>query len=214
LNAGPLHELRLKTPRLELRLGSREELVDLGHLAQEGIHPREEMPFEIPWTDRSGEPTSVEDFVAYHEDALRAWKPNDWSLNLLAFLKSRPIGSQSIRSEDFSTRREIDTGSWLGRAYQGQGLGTEMRTAALELAFRELGATAAVSGSVVGNESSKRVSEKLGYAVVGSSTIAPRGEPVTKYDLRIERETWQAPVPVEIERAASCLALFGLSESA
>jgi RimJ/RimL family protein N-acetyltransferase len=214
LNAGPLHELRLKTPRLELRLGSREELVDLGHLAQEGIHPREEMPFEIPWTDRSGEPTFVEDFVAYHEDALRAWKPNDWSLNLLAFLKSRPIGSQSIRSEDFSTRREIDTGSWLGRAYQGQGLGTEMRTAALELAFRELGATAAVSGSVVGNESSKRVSEKLGYAVVGSSTIAPRGEPVTKYDLRIERETWQAPVPVEIERAASCLALFGLSESA
>jgi RimJ/RimL family protein N-acetyltransferase len=214
LNAGPLHELRLKTPRLELRLGSREELVDLGHLAQEGIHPREEMPFEIPWTDRSGEPTFVEDFVAYHEDALRAWKPNDWSLNLLAFLKSRPIGSQSIRSEDFSARREIDTGSWLGRAYQGQGLGTEMRTAALELAFRELGATAAVSGSVVGNESSKRVSEKLGYAVVGTSTIAPRGEPVTKYDLRIERETWQAPVPVEIEGAASCLALFGLSESA
>jgi RimJ/RimL family protein N-acetyltransferase len=214
LNAGPLHELRLKTPRLELRLGSREELVDLGHLAQEGIHPREEMPFEIPWTDRSGEPTFVEDFVAYHEDALRAWKPNDWSLNLLAFLKSRPIGSQSIRSEDFSTRREIDTGSWLGRAYQGQGLGTEMRTAALELAFRELGATAAVSGSVVGNESSKRVSEKLGYAVVGTSTIAPRGEPVTKYDLRIERETWQAPVPVEIKGAASCLALFGLSESA
>ncbi len=214
MNAGPLHELRLKTPRLELRLGSREELVDLGHLAQEGIHPREEMPFEIPWTDRSGEPTFVEDFVAYHEDALRAWKPNDWSLNLLAFLKSRPIGSQSIRSEDFSTRREIDTGSWLGRAYQGQGLGTEMRTAALELAFRELGATAAVSGSVVGNESSKRVSEKLGYAVVGSSTIAPRGEPVIKYDLRIERETWQAPVQVEIEGAASCLALFGLSESA
>ena len=214
MNAGPLHELRLKTPRLELRLGSREELVDLGHLAQEGIRPREEMPFEIPWTDRSGEPTFVEDFVAYHEDALRAWKPNDWSLNLLAFLKSRPIGSRSIRSEDFSTRREIDTGSWLGRAYQGQGLGTEMRTAALELAFRELGATAAVSGSVVGNESSKRVSEKLGYAVVGSSTIAPRGEPVTKYDLRIERGTWQALVPVEIEGAEECLALFGASESA
>ena len=147
MNAGPLHELRLKTPRLVLRLGSREELLELGHLAQKGIHPPEEMPFEIPWTDRSGEPTFVEDFALYHEDALQAWKPNDWSLNLLAFLKSRPIGSQSIRGEDFSTRREIETGSWLGRPYQGQGLGTEMRTAALELAFRELGATAAVSGS-------------------------------------------------------------------
>jgi RimJ/RimL family protein N-acetyltransferase len=214
LNAGPLHELRLKTPRLELRLGSREELLELGHLAQNGIHPPEEMPFEIPWTDRSDEPTFVEDFALYHEDALRTWKPNDWSLNLLAFLKSRPIGSQSIRGEDFSTRREIETGSWLGRAYQGQGLGTEMRTAALELAFRELGATAAVSGSMVRNESSKRVSEKLGYEVVGTSMIAPRGEPVTKYDLRIEREAWQAPVRVEIEGAEECLALFGASESA
>ncbi len=209
MNVEPLYKLRLSTPRLELRLGTREELFELGRLAKRGIHPPQEMPFEVPWTDRSGEPEFVDDFVAYHETVLREWSPAGWSLNLLAFLGDRPVGSQSMRGEEFSTRREIDTGSWLGRAYQRQGLGTEMRAAVLELAFRRLGARAATSGSVVGNESSKRVSEKLGYVVVGTSTIAPRGEPVTKYDLRIERAEWQPPVAVEISGVEACLALFG-----
>ena len=88
-----------------------------------------------------------------------------------------------------------------------------MRAAVLELAFRELGAGAATSGSVFGNESSKRVSEKLGYTIVGTSTIAPRGEPVSKYDLRIEREDWSSPILVEIEGVEPCLPLFGLSEA-
>jgi hypothetical protein len=55
LNVDLLNELRLTTPRLELRLGTQEELVELGRLAQEGIHPPEEMPFAIAWTDRSGD---------------------------------------------------------------------------------------------------------------------------------------------------------------
>jgi RimJ/RimL family protein N-acetyltransferase len=210
VNVEPLYKLRLGTPRLELRLGTREELFELGRVAKEGIHPPQEMPFEVPWTDRSGEPGFVDDFVEYHETVLREWSLEGWSLNLLAFLGGRPVGSQTMRGEEFSTRREIDTGSWLGRAYQRQGLGTEMRAAVLELAFRRLGARAATSGSVMGNESSKRVSEKLGYVVVGTSTIAPRGEPVTKCDLRIERDSWEAPVSVEIEGVDECLGLFGL----
>jgi RimJ/RimL family protein N-acetyltransferase len=103
----------------------------------------------------------------------------------------------------------VDTGSWLGHAFQRQGLGTEMRAALLELAFRKLGARTATSGSVLGNESSKRVSEKLGYEIVGKSTIAPRGEPVDKYDFRIEGARWRSPFPIEIEGAELCLPLFG-----
>ena len=161
MNVKPLYGLRLRTPRLELRLGSRDELVELGQLAREGIHPPAEMPFEVPWTDRSEEPTFVEDFVAYHEETLRRWRPEEWSLNLLAFHHGRPVGSQSVRAEAFGEAREVDTGSWLGLAFQRQGLGTEMRAAVLELAFRGLGAQTATSGSIFGNESSKRVSEKL-----------------------------------------------------
>ena len=211
MNVEPLYGLCLRTSRLELRLGSRGELVELGQLAQHGIHPPEEMPFEVPWTDRSGEPTFVADFVDFHEAALEAWGPEEWSLNLLAFFEGHPIGSQSIRAEAFADRQEVDTGSWLGKEFQRRGLGTEMRAAVLELAFRELGARAATSGSVFGNESSKRVSEKLGYTVVGTSAIAPRGEPVSKFDLRIEREDWRCPFEVRLEGVEGCLPLFGAS---
>jgi RimJ/RimL family protein N-acetyltransferase len=209
VNIDALFGLRLRTPRLELRLGSRDELVELHELARRGIHPPDEMPFENPWTDYSSEENFVERSVEFHEAALRDWRPDRWSFNLLVFLEGRPIGSQGMRAEDFSVRREVDTGSWLGQAFQRQGFGTEMRAAVLELIFRALGARAATSGSVFGNESSKRVSEKLGYTIVGTSTIAPRGEAVSKYDLRIARDEWRCPFDVRFEGVEPCLPLFG-----
>jgi RimJ/RimL family protein N-acetyltransferase len=211
LNLAPLYELRLRTPRLELRLGNREELAALARLAQEGIHPPEEMPFAVAWTDRIGEADFVESFVEFHEAALRDWRPEKWSLNLLVFVEALPAGSQTIAAEDFASTRTVGTGSWLGKRFQRQGLGTEMRAAVLELAFRKLGAEAATSGAIVGNEASKRVSEKLGYTTTGTSTVSPRGEPLTHLDLRIEREAWASPVPVEIADLEGCLALFGLT---
>ena len=41
--------------------------------------------------------------------------------------------------------REVMTSSWLGVAHQGQGYGTEARTALLTLAFDHLGATDATT---------------------------------------------------------------------
>jgi RimJ/RimL family protein N-acetyltransferase len=213
LNPAPLYQLRLKTPRLELRLGTREELTELGRLAREGIHPPEEMPFAVAWTDRSAEEGFVESFVEFHEAALREWRSEKWSLNLLVFIDEQPAGSQSIAAEAFSSNRTVSTGSWLGKRFQRQGLGTEMRSAVLELAFRELGAVRATSGAIAGNEASKRVSEKLGYTVTGTSSVAPRGKPLMHHDLMIEQGDWLAPVPVEISGVAGCLPLFGLSES-
>jgi RimJ/RimL family protein N-acetyltransferase len=211
LNVDPLNELRLMTPRLELRLGTRDELVGLGCLAQEGIHPPEEMPFAVAWTDRSGDEGFVESFVEFHEAALRDWRPEKWTLNLLVFTGGRPVGSQTIAAANFASTRTVATGSWLGKQFQRQGLGTEMRIAVLELAFRELGAVAATSGAIVGNQTSKRVSDKLGYTIAGTSTVSPRGEPLLRYDLMIERDAWASPVPVEIVGLHGCLALFGLT---
>jgi RimJ/RimL family protein N-acetyltransferase len=209
VNVELLYGIRLRTPRLELRLGSRDELVEIHELARQGIHPPEEMPFENPWTDRSGDEDFVERAVEFHENALRDWRPARWSFNLLTFFDGHPIGSQGMRAEDFPAQRVVDTGSWLGQAFQGQGLGTEMRAAVLELAFRRLAAIAATSGSIFGNESSKRVSEKLGYRITGTSSLAPRGEPVEKHDFRLDREDWRCPIAVEIEGVEPCLSLFG-----
>jgi RimJ/RimL family protein N-acetyltransferase len=44
-----------------------------------------------------------------------------------------------VSGRDFAVLREVHTGSWLGQRYQGQGLGTEMRSAVLHLGFAGLG---------------------------------------------------------------------------
>jgi RimJ/RimL family protein N-acetyltransferase len=200
-----LWDLRVRTPRLELRLPTEDELVELFRVAEGGIHPPEEMPFFVPWTDD----LRLDAFVEYHRDTWAAWRPEQWLLNLFTFLDGRPIGSQGVGAEEFAVRREVETGSWLGAQYQGRGLGTEQRAAVLELAFAHLGAEVAVSGSIVHNLSSQRVSEKLGYRVTGTRTIAPRGDPVEHLDYRLERDAWSCPIPVEVEGIKPALPLFG-----
>jgi RimJ/RimL family protein N-acetyltransferase len=205
VNVEPLWNLRLRAQRLELRLPSEEELVELFHVAEGGIHPPEEMTIFIPWKDD----LRLDRFLDFHREAWQSWQPERWSLNLVTFLDGKPIGSQSIEAANFAMAREFETGSWLGAPHQGQGLGTEQRAAVLELGFRGLGATAARSGSIVHNLSSQRVSEKLGYRITGTRTIAPRGEPVEHYDYRLERDEWRCPIAVEIEGLEPCLPLFG-----
>lgn len=203
-----LYELRLRTPRLELRLGSRDELVALAHVAEDGIHPREEMPFGAAWSDSIGEPGFVDGFVAFHVGQLAAWAPVDWHLNLLVWANGRLVGTQSVGAERFAETKTVVTGSWLGTRFQRRGYGTEMRAAVLELAFRGLGAVAAESGWLEGNSASRRVSEKLRYREVRVGEVAPRGVPVRHHDVRLERDAWVCPVPVEITALGPCLTLF------
>jgi RimJ/RimL family protein N-acetyltransferase len=205
MNIEPLWDIRLRAPRLELRLPTEDELVALFRVAEGGIHPSEEMPFYVPWTDD----LRLDAFLEFHRGAWAAWQPERWSLNLIAFLDDRPIGSQGIEAADFATTRTVETGSWLGAPHQGKGLGTEQRAAVLELAFAGLGAEAAVSGSFLHNVKSQRVSEKLGYRRTGTRTLESRGEPVEHYDYRLERGDWVSPIPVTLEGVDAALSLFG-----
>ncbi len=209
-DAAPLHGLRLRTERLELRLGDRAELEALALAARAGIHPADEMPFAVPWTDASGSPSFVEDFVAFHEQALATWTTERWTLNLLALDDGAPIGIQSLSATGFGVDRTVGTGSWLGAASQGRGLGTEMRAAVLELAFARLGARTARSGWLEsGAAQSASVSAKLGYREVGTHVEQPRGEPVMHHDLVLEHDEWTCPFAVEIVGDEPCLPLFG-----
>jgi RimJ/RimL family protein N-acetyltransferase len=209
-DVSPLYGLRLETLRLELRLGDRAELETLAEVAKAGIHPPDEMPFAVPWTDASDDPGFVTDFVAHHEQTLEEWTPGEWRLNLLAFHDGPPVGSQALRTSRFAVDRVVDTGSWLGMASQGRGLGTEMRVAVLELAFRCLGARTARSGWLEGGGAqSAGVSARLGYRDVGTHVERPRGEPVAHHDLVLEAAEWSCPFPVEIEGVEPCLPLFG-----
>ena len=204
----PLFDLRLRTPRLELRLPTRPELEELRELARDGVHPPDEMPFAVAWTD---EPYSEEWVVAFHEQQREAWRPEAWDLELGVWADGDLAGVQALFAKNFAGSRTVGTGSWLGARFQRRGIGTEMRAAVLELAFRGLGAEVAQSGAIEGNVASLRVAEKLGYRVVGSGTVAPRGVHVGHTDVELRREDWRPPFEVEIEGLGTCLPLFGVS---
>jgi RimJ/RimL family protein N-acetyltransferase len=205
----PLLALRLRTPRLELRLPTKPELEQLREVALAGVHPPEFMPFTIAWTDDPGLST----FLEYHELQRREWAVENWDLELGVWLEGEPVGVQAVTATDFAARRSVMTGSWLGERFQRRGIGTEMRTAVLELAFRCLGAETARSGAIDGNTASLRVSEKLGYRAVGTGTVAPRGVELSLTDVELRREDWRPPMPVEISGLDPCLPLFGLERA-
>jgi RimJ/RimL family protein N-acetyltransferase/predicted GNAT family acetyltransferase len=206
----PLARLRITTPRLVLRLGTTAELRELAEVARRGIHDPASMPFEVPWTDNAGSPGFIDESVAHHHETLRDWRPHAWRLNLVAFLDGRPVGVQALRADRFAELREVDTGSWLGRAHQGQGLGTEMRAAVLAFAFDRLGAARAVSGAIQGNPQSLGVSRKLGYEVTGEHNVSPRGTAVPHTDLALDRDRFSSPVPVEVDGLDGLEPLFGV----
>jgi RimJ/RimL family protein N-acetyltransferase/predicted GNAT family acetyltransferase len=201
----PLTRLRVRTPRLELRLATESELRELGRVAIAGIHEPEAMPFEFPWTDELTE----ESVLDFHRKQLAEFTPEDWTLGLVVFHRGRPVGIQSVGAERFAETRRVGTGSWLGKEWQGRGLGTEMRAAVLHLAFGGLAADVAVSGAISGNPQSLGVSRKLGYEVVGAHMVSPRGVPVEHTDLELRAEHFRSPVPVELVALAPLLPLFG-----
>jgi RimJ/RimL family protein N-acetyltransferase len=205
VNVDALWKIRLRSSRLELRLPTEEELPSFYLVAAAGIHPPEEMPFGIAWTDSLTE----EAFTSFHRNAWQEWTPEKWQCNFVTFLDGKAIGTQGVESERFAETRTVETGSWLGQSFQGKGYGTEQRAAVLEFAFRGLGAEAAVSGALFPNVASQRISEKLGYRVTGISELSPRGESIQHYDYRLDRVDWRCPIDVRIEGLEPALPLFG-----
>jgi RimJ/RimL family protein N-acetyltransferase len=206
----PLLDLRLSTPRLELRLPADDELAALADLAAEGVHDPGRMPFLVPWTDLP--PAERARSVVQHHWLRRGnWSPSHWSLNLAVLHGGRVVGLQTLDARDFAVLREVSTASWLGLRFQRRGIGTEMRAAVLHLAFAGLGALHAVSGAFDDNPGSYTVSLRNGYRPDGTERAVVRGRPVTVRRLRLDRERWQehARVPVAVEGLPPCLALFG-----
>jgi RimJ/RimL family protein N-acetyltransferase len=202
----PVYRIRLRTERLELRLPDLDDLVALADRAAEGVHDPAFMPFVVPWTEAEpldrGRAT-----ILWQMRAIATATPEDWALPFVAVHEGRVIGMQEVAAKEFKASREATTGSWLGLAHHGKGLGTEMRAAVLAFLFDGLGADYALSASFDGNGPSQGVSRKLGYREDGIVHHVLRGERRVDRRWRLGREDWEAHRRHEV-------AIEGLDEGA
>ncbi|MGH3584978.1 MAG: GNAT family N-acetyltransferase, partial [Pseudonocardia sp.] len=135
----PLRHLVLRTPRLELRPDDDEGLRELVDEAYRGVHPPDEMPFAVPWTDTDPRDLGREALQFFWRRRAEL-RPDGWTVHFLVRVDGRVVGMQELSATDFRILREVGTGSWIGLCHQGRGIGTEMRAAVLAFAFDHLGA--------------------------------------------------------------------------
>lgn len=206
----PLAKLRVRTSRVELVYPDDATLDALADLGASGIHDPSTMPFSMPWTDVPP-PQQQRNTLQFFWRQRAELRPDSWSLPLAALVDGDLVGMQDVHATDFAIVRSVGTGSWLGRAYQGQGIGTEMRAAMLHLAFAGLGAVEATSGAFDDNPASLAVSRKLGYEKVGERRVARRGEPARVIGLRLTRDRWEAHRrnDITIAHLEECLEFLG-----
>lgn len=186
----PLFGLRVVTPRLTLVVPTDDQVDELMLVAINGIHPPEEMPFGTPWT-KLEPPEFQRQFLQFHWRYRAEWSSESWELPMAAIAEGTIVGSQSLGGRNFKAVRQVSTGSWLGRRYQGQGLGKEMREAILHLAFAGLGSEAAVTRAHADNLASLGVTRSLGYESNGETVEIPLGQPIRTLRYRLTRQAWE-----------------------
>lgn len=195
----PLFGVRLTTPRLDMRYADDGSLLELAEVSAGEIHPADAMPFSVPWTDVSPD-DRARSTLQWNWRNRAELTVVHWRLPFVVREAGRVVGVQDLMADEFPVLRQVQTGSWLGLAHQGRGIGTEMRAAVLVLAFRGLGALWATTGAFEDNVASLAVSRKLGYEPDGLDRLARRGTPAAMHRFRLSRDRWaeRSQPPVEI----------------
>jgi RimJ/RimL family protein N-acetyltransferase len=181
----PLLGLRIKAGPVELR-GITDDLIGpLADLAARGIHDQGFMPFTVPWSLTSAD--EMPRSMAQHHWRQRAnFARDQWAIDLAVFIDGKLVGSQGFHTEDFLITRIGETGSWLGREFQGRGIGTAMRKVICAFIFDHLDAQLIMSSAFTDNPASLAVSRKCGYAENGVNVLKRMDKPVTLQLLILE----------------------------
>jgi RimJ/RimL family protein N-acetyltransferase len=169
----------LETPRLRLvRLGQGDAE------AVQAIFPRWEivqyLGNVVPWPyPQDGAASYIRDNA---EPAMAAGRQWHWSLRLRD-PEDRLVGVMSLMESEDNNR-----GFWLAPEWQGRGLMTEACIAANDFWFETLGKWVLRVPKAIGNERSRRISERMGMRVVGRR----------EHDFvsgRLPAEVWEITLP-------------------
>ena len=208
----PLFDLRVRTPRLELRYIDDEMATELALLATKGIHDADFMPFTMPW---SLEPSPVleRNTMQFYWRSRAETSPTDWNINLATVVNGAVVGTTALLAKEFPLLRQFETGSWLGRAFQGQGIGKEMRVATLHLGFLGLAGEIATTSAWEDNGPSLGVTNSLGYTHASRRRGVRQATASVMHHYEISRADFTARLQrddIELVGVDPCLRLLGL----
>ena len=140
----PLRGIRLTTPDLELRPATEDDLPALVDILPDDLE-LDPSATRYARLDELANRRAI--LVQGYWQAMGGWSSGSWVLPFVVRREGVPVGMQALEGPDYATARTVDSWSWLHMSARGLGLGKQMRTAVLELAFRHLGAAAAVSSA-------------------------------------------------------------------
>ena len=190
----PVFALEVRTPRLTLRFPDDDDLVCLAELGARGVHSPDTMPFTVPWT-RVPSPYQERNTLQFMWQQRLTLQGDVPSLTLVTVVEGEIVGTQGLMTSSWKGTRTIETGSWLGLAHQGKGIGKEMRRAALHLVFDGFGAERAVTAAYADNPSSIGVTESLGYRPNGDELTGRDGGTVRLVRYVMDRDDFAALAP-------------------
>lgn len=215
MSSYPPLDLRITTPRLELRGATDDLLERLAPAVRQGKATADPPPWDDPSAFYELDP----------DERVRRWlqgiwrgrgtvRPDRWRLYFVVMVDGEPVGMQDLTGNEFDSFGTVESTSWVSSDVRRRGIGTEMRSAILHLAFDGLGAEEAHSEAAVDNAGSNGVSKRLGYERNGTAWATHQGQPVLGQRWRLGRETWAASRRHDIEMSGveGCRATLGLGE--
>jgi RimJ/RimL family protein N-acetyltransferase len=206
----PLH-VEISTPRLRLRSATDDLLEGLIPIVREGV-VRDELPFDDPMSLYEPSPVREWRWLQRIWAARARVEPSWWRLCLAVEVDGGLVGMQDLIAEDFPTFGAVTTFSWLAPQARGTGIGREMRSAVLHLAFAGFGAREATSEAFLDNDASNAISRSLGYEENGSTWATRRGQPAELRRWRLTRAQWETTqrTDIALRGVAECFPVFGL----
>jgi RimJ/RimL family protein N-acetyltransferase len=171
------------------------------------------MPFAFEWTDVPS-PQLERNTLQFYWRTRAELRPAAWTLNFGVIIDGVVVGTTGLITSQFATTGVFETGSWLGRAHQGTGIGREMRVATLQLGFAGFGAQLATTTAFADNGPSLGVTRSLGYAPNGCETKVRRGQAAESLHFRMNRDDFMGRLhrdDISLHGVEECLPLLGLS---
>lgn len=205
----PAAGVSVRAGDLELRWIDDELLAALARVAGRGIHDPATMPFVSPWS-RGSDDEVARRVMEYQWGVRPKVGPERLVLELGVLESGRPVGIQAISGVSWSTLREVETGSWLGREFHGRGIGGRMRAMMLHLCFDGLDAEHVTSTAFADNAASNAVSLRVGYQSDGISQAVRDGVAATVHRYRMTRHRWAEVREANAARIGAPVQLGGI----